>query len=139
MILEGVAFFQRRPSSIGGATATQAPVNIIIFSKLAVSYVIWYRFVSRSVTVSQQVTAVYTLTLYIQRPSREGILHALLEQQDRARGNSKSLTCSATTLSFVLISARYAILVTAVFAAWEAKGASKAPSCGYVCATECNS
>ena len=41
----------------------------MIFSKLAVNCVIWYWFVSRFVTVLQHVTAVYTLTPYIQRHS----------------------------------------------------------------------
>ena len=34
-------------------------------------YVIWYRFVSRFVTVSHQVTAIYTITPYIQRPTHK--------------------------------------------------------------------
>ena len=36
------------------------------------------------------------------RGRRRKILQASVEQQDRARGNSKSLACSATTVSCVL-------------------------------------
>ena len=51
-----------------------------------------HRFVSKFVTVSQQVTAVYTLTPYIQRPSGEGILFCRTTRTGNLPGCPDSLT-----------------------------------------------
>ena len=67
------------------------------------------------------ITVLGTVTPYIQRPSREGILQASVVQQERACGSSRIPACSANTSLLLLSVADFVVFLPSVAsAAWLA-------------------